>query len=102
MNLSTLTNTELRALDTQVRTEVIEREARAIREARDEIIQIAKRVGVPLKELVDSLLKRDIRKVAAKYRNPGNSAQVWTGRGRTPTWAQALIDQGRLEEARIR
>ena len=34
-------------------------------------------------------------KVAAKYRNPDNPAQTWTGRGVKPRWLQSLLDQGR-------
>ena len=30
------------------------------------------------------------KKVAAKYRNPANPEQTWTGRGVSPSWVQAL------------
>lgn len=38
------------------------------------------------------------RKVAAKYRNPENPAESWSGRGGTPRWLQALIKQGKKKE----
>lgn len=41
------------------------------------------------------------KKVAPKYRNPANPAQTWTGRGVSPTWAQALKAQGQLDSALI-
>ncbi len=40
-------------------------------------------------------------KVAPKYRNPSNTDQTWTGRGRAPVWAQELRTAGRLETALI-
>jgi DNA-binding protein H-NS len=33
-------------------------------------------------------------KVAPKYRNPGNPAESWTGRGRKPRWVQAALAEG--------
>jgi DNA-binding protein H-NS len=29
--------------------------------------------------------------VAAKYRNPKNAAEVWSGRGRKPLWLSAEL-----------
>jgi len=41
------------------------------------------------------------KKVAAKYRNPSNPDQTWTGRGVSPTWVQALKAAGTLDSALI-
>ncbi len=38
---------------------------------------------------------RKLGKVAPKYRNPGNSAETWSGRGKQPKWLAALTAQGR-------
>lgn len=41
-------------------------------------------------------------KVAAKYRNPANANETWSGRGKRPRWLAAAIDGGRkLEEFAI-
>ena len=37
-------------------------------------------------------------KVAAKYRNPHNPDQTWTGRGVKPRWLAALVNEGRQIE----
>lgn len=37
-------------------------------------------------------------KVAAKYRNPANPSETWTGRGVTPKWMQELIAAGHSKE----
>jgi len=41
------------------------------------------------------------KKVAPKYRDPANSANTWTGRGRMPQWVQALNTAGTLASALI-
>jgi DNA-binding protein H-NS len=37
-------------------------------------------------------------KVAAKYRNPHDVSQTWTGRGVKPRWLKALVDAGKKIE----
>jgi DNA-binding protein H-NS len=34
-------------------------------------------------------------KVAPKYRNPKDSSQTWSGRGRTPLWLAAAVKAGK-------
>lgn len=41
------------------------------------------------------------KKVAAKYRNPANPQQTWTGRGVSPAWVQELKTAGTLDSALI-
>jgi DNA-binding protein H-NS len=38
------------------------------------------------------------QKVAAKYKNPQNPSETWTGRGVKPRWLRALTDAGRKIE----
>ena len=40
-------------------------------------------------------------KVAAKYRNPENAEQTWTGRGIAPLWVRPFKEAGTLEQCRI-
>jgi len=41
--------------------------------------------------------------VAPKYRNPDNSREVWSGRGRKPKWAEDKLAGGRnLEDLLIK
>lgn len=40
--------------------------------------------------------------VAAKYVNPENANETWTGRGKKPHWVERVLAQGRhLEDLRI-
>ncbi|WP_292573489.1 H-NS histone family protein [Methylomonas sp.] len=36
--------------------------------------------------------------VAAKYRNPANPSDTWTGRGLMPKWLRQLVDSGRNKD----
>ena len=36
--------------------------------------------------------------VEAKYRNPSNALDTWTGRGLAPKWMKALLDAGHAKE----
>ena len=40
-------------------------------------------------------------KLPAKYKNPLNPEQTWTGRGVDPSWVAALREAGQLESALI-
>lgn len=42
--------------------------------------------------------KRAASSVAAKYRNPDNYSDTWTGRGLMPRWLRELVDSGRSKE----
>jgi len=37
-------------------------------------------------------------KVAPKYRNPANPDEVWSGRGMTPRWLTAYIQEGKTKD----
>jgi DNA-binding protein H-NS len=38
------------------------------------------------------------RKVKPKYRNPADSSQTWTGRGKRPRWYSAALAAGKKEK----
>src|SRR5262245_1360411 len=43
------------------------------------------------------------RKAPVKFRNPENRSETWAGRGATPRWLRALLEQGRkIEEFAVR
>ena len=102
MDLTTLSLPDLHSLNTQVAQEMKTREAANMARARDQIVQIAKDAGISLKDLLRPILSGSKKKVAAKFRNPSNPAEEWTGRGRTPKWARDLQEAGQLERARIK
>lgn len=38
--------------------------------------------------------RRSYPKVNPKYRNPADSGETWTGRGKQPKWLRAQLDSG--------
>jgi len=81
-----------------------------------QIVKLAKDVGLSVADITSALStgkpakvkavkvsKKTVSrsKVAPKYRNPTNHAQVWTGRGKSPIWVQAMKSAGTLDSALI-
>ena len=65
-----------------------------------QIRELAESIGVTV-TITDgdrALSARKGSKVAAKYRNPHNPDQTWTGRGVKPRWLAALVNEGRQIE----
>lgn len=60
-----------------------------------EIRKLADSIGVSV-EITDGEIKsvKAVKKVSAKYRNPDDFSQTWTGRGLTPKWMKVLIGAG--------
>jgi DNA-binding protein H-NS len=48
-------------------------------------------------------VRRPYPKVAAKYQNPANPTETWSGRGKLPRWLAALLKSGnRVDDFRIK
>jgi len=95
MDLSNLSSGELRKLQEQLQHELKKRESQDLARAREEILAIAKSVGVSVQDLVGGVAPRvKTGKVAPQYRNPADTSQEWTGRGRQPKWVKDWVDAG--------
>jgi DNA-binding protein H-NS len=102
MDLSNMSMNELRQLLEKTRLELKNREQQDLAKAREEILAIASKVGIPLRELLVGGIRVGTGKVAVRYRHPGNDAQQWTGRGRQPKWVKAWVDAGQpLDQLRV-
>jgi DNA-binding protein H-NS len=100
MDLSKMSSADLRNLQEQVKRELKQRESQDLAKAREEILAIAQSVGLPLKELIGSGgagagARRKTGAVAPRYRNPADTTQQWTGRGRQPKWVKEWLDAGK-------
>lgn len=93
--------------------EMIEGARRALRDRQDsrrkdvyaQIKKLAASVGVTAEIIEAGDKAKPVRtgKVAAKYRNPADPSQTWTGRGMKPVWLRELINSGsRIEDFAIR
>lgn len=70
---------------------------------RRELIALAAKHGYTVQELIDAnevtrpykrSKGRQGRRVAAKYRDPGNQRRTWSGRGRMPRWLAERVNRG--------
>jgi DNA-binding protein H-NS len=105
MDLSKLSLAELRDLSVRVTEEEKKRAKADVDAARNEIYAIAHRLGIPLKVLIGtgSVVRKPTGKVAVQYRNPRDSSQEWSGRGRQPGWVKELIASGAdLQTAKVK
>ena len=94
MDLSNMSMNELRQLHEKTQLELKTREHQDIARAREQVLAIANKVGIPLRELLVGGIRVGTGKVAVRYRNPGDGSQQWTGRGRQPKWVKAWVEAG--------
>jgi DNA-binding protein H-NS len=79
---------ELKGLLFEVDKELRARQRQATAQARERILAIAREAGVPAQQLLSD-------EAGARYRNPLDASQTWSGRGRQPKWVAAALDEGR-------
>ena len=103
MDLKTTSTASLKELQNEIACELNSRIADERAAARQQIKQIAELAGIDLRSLANARVTspKPAKTVEPKYRNPDNAAQTWTGRGRSPLWADAMRKAGTLESARI-
>jgi DNA-binding protein H-NS len=100
INLHSLSLKELKDLQSQVAKAVATFEDRKKKEALAALEEKARDMGFSLSELTGSApVARKRRPSSVKYRNPANSAETWTGRGRKPRWFEAAVKGGTKPEA---
>jgi DNA-binding protein H-NS len=101
INLKRLNAKQLEALSAQIEAHKRTRRQNAVAALRAKIAAMAKAEGVALDELFPRRggASTKGRKVAAKYRNPQDASQTWSGRGRQPRWYAAAIKAGKSERS---
>lgn len=106
-DLSNLSLADLRQLQEQIKTELKNREAQELQNARDQIIAISKEIGIPLEQLFAKTTKGGNKKsssgaVAVQFKHPEDEAKQWTGRGRQPKWVREWVEEGKsLDDLRV-
>ena len=117
IDLSTLSAKELESLISQAKKrKTTLNKRKPVAAVRKKIAQLLKTEGYTLEELFGGVApssratkatkaakpapaarkaRKPLGKVAPKYRNPGNTAETWTGRGKHPRWLAAYVAAGR-------
>ncbi len=95
INLEKMSRKELLSLRTDVEKALENAEKRERGEALKAAEKAAAEFGFSLAELSgDSTRPGKIGKARAKYRNPADPEQTWTGRGRKPQWIHDALQSG--------
>lgn len=97
-NVNNLTLKELKDLQSQVVKAIATFEDRKKREAISALQEFARTKGFDLDELTGTSAVRRRAPASAKYANPANSADTWSGRGRKPRWFIAALSTGKRPE----
>ena len=87
---------DLKKLSREVEKAITSFEERKRKEARKAMEKVAREYGLSVEDVIGAQ-KATSRssKSAAKYRNPANHGETWSGRGRQPGWYKAAIAKGK-------
>lgn len=99
IDLSKLTLDDLKALQKDVAKAIGDFHDRQRAEVLKEMEALAKKHGMSIDDVVGGKGKKRKAKAAAKYRNPENPSDTWSGRGRQPAWYKSAIEAGKKPES---
>lgn len=91
-NIDKLTLKELIELEAKVQKAISTARDRERAEVKQALAQLAEKRGFSVSELFGGRGRG--KSSAAKYANPDNKAETWTGRGRKPNWLVAKLNKG--------
>lgn len=99
IDLSNMTDDELKDLEEEIRRERQKRENARRREAEKKIRELAAAAGLTV-EIISSGRKGRAAPAPRppKYRNPDDPSQTWSGRGKRPAWFKEAIEKGMKPE----
>ena len=99
--LETYSYAELLKLQERIEEAIAEKRAENAQATKEQLRAMAEKAGFDIKELFG---KRGAHKGSgvAKYRNPKDTSQTWTGRGRKPNWLVDAVKKGaKIESFKI-
>ncbi|MEM6636637.1 MAG: H-NS histone family protein [Pseudomonadota bacterium] len=98
IDLDALSEKELNALKANVEAALAKSEKKKMDEAKKAAEKAAKKFGFTLNDLVETSGAKKARAKkpsVAKYKNPSNPDQTWSGRGRQPGWIKEALAAGK-------
>jgi DNA-binding protein H-NS len=98
IELETLSLKELKDLHARVARAIADFAERKKTEALKQLEEKARELGFSLSELTGATTARKRSSPVAKYANPANPADTWSGRGRKPRWFEAALASGKKPE----
>lgn len=95
IDLSKLSMDDLKTLRKDVEKAIADFKTRKRAEAMKEVQAVAKKHGISVDELIGGKGNKRKAKAAAKYCNPDDKSQTWSGRGRQPVWFKEAVAAGK-------
>ena len=98
IDLNSLSLKELKDLQGQVARAIANFEDRKRKQALAELEEKARAMGFSLAELPGTAAPRKRAPATAKYANPADRSDTWSGRGRKPRWFADALKSGKKPE----
>lgn len=98
LDLNSMPLKELKELQAQVAKAIAGFEDRKKRAALAELEEKARELGFSLAELTGTTAPRKRAPASAKYANPADKSDTWSGRGRKPRWFADALASGKKPE----
>ena len=98
INLDDLSLKELKDLQAKVSRAIASFEDRKKKQALAELEEKAREMGFSLAELTGASAPRKRAPATAKYANPADKSDTWSGRGRKPRWFADALKSGKKPE----
>ena len=94
INVDKLSLKELVVLETKIKSALGEARDRERALVKSKMAELAQTHGFSVSELFDGARSRKKPVGVAKYANPENKSDTWTGRGRKPNWLVGRLKKG--------
>jgi DNA-binding protein H-NS len=98
LDLNSMSLKELKDLQAQVARAIANFEERKKKAALAELEEKARELGFSLAELTGGAVARKRAVAVAKFANPADPSDTWSGRGRKPRWFAEALAAGKTAE----
>lgn len=101
VDIKGLNNTQLNDLINKAQVRQIELRKEKVVKLREKVHALLKAEGYTFDDIFGDGRRKSKRAgtpVAPKYRNPADSAQTWSGRGKRPRWFNDALKAGKKEK----
>ena len=99
IDLAKMSLDELKDLRKSVEKEIKNFKNRARDAALKDFQAVAKKHGLSVEEIIGKKGKSRKPAAPAKYKNPEDPSQTWSGRGRQPGWYKAAMAKGKTAKS---